>query len=158
MPTAVPAPTSAPTQLPAQAAARPDAMGKDMFLKLLVAQMKYQDPMAPADGNAFVAQSSQLALVERLEELASSTAKVLAAEQSQAAAGLLHHHVAWTDEEGAEHTGVVTTIRFSTDGPQLVVGGDTFPLAAVTRVGGASPVVPPAPAAPPAATNPPEEG
>lgn len=153
MPTAVSAPASAPTQVPTQATPRPDAMGKDMFLKLLVAQMKYQDPMAPADGNAFVAQSSQLALVERLEELASSTAKVLAAEQSQAAAGLLHQDVAWTDENGVEHAGVVTTIRFSTDGPQLVVGDDTFPLSAVTRVGGASPTTPLTNAA-----NPPEEG
>ena len=39
------------------------------FLKLLVAQMKYQDPMNPAQGADYIAQTAQFTVVEKLEEL-----------------------------------------------------------------------------------------
>jgi len=43
-----------------------DASGKDMFLKLLVEQLKNQDPMNPQDGAQFVAQLAQFNSVEQL--------------------------------------------------------------------------------------------
>ncbi len=39
---------------------------KDMFLKLLVAQLKNQDPLAPQDGTAFVAQLAQFNSLDQL--------------------------------------------------------------------------------------------
>jgi flagellar basal-body rod modification protein FlgD len=36
-----------------------------MFLKLLVAQMRNQDPMNPADGTQFVAQLAQFSQLEQ---------------------------------------------------------------------------------------------
>lgn len=38
---------------------------KDMFLKLLVVQLKNQDPMSPADGTQFVAQLAQFTQLEQ---------------------------------------------------------------------------------------------
>ncbi len=43
--------------------------GQDTFLKLLVAQLKYQDPMNPTDGTAFIAQTAQFTTVEKLNEI-----------------------------------------------------------------------------------------
>lgn len=43
-----------------------DAMGKDEFLKLLVAQMKHQDPLNPMDGQEMAAQLAQFTSVEQL--------------------------------------------------------------------------------------------
>ena len=37
------------------------------FLKLLVAQLKYQDPLSPQDGAAFVAQLAQFAALEQVD-------------------------------------------------------------------------------------------
>lgn len=49
-------------------------VNKDTFLRLLVAQLKNQDPLNPADGTAFVAQLAQLTQLEQTiamkEELA----------------------------------------------------------------------------------------
>ena len=55
------------------------ATGKDTFLKLLVEQLKNQDPMNPQDGGQFVAQLAQFNSLERLisidERLGQLTAK-----------------------------------------------------------------------------------
>ncbi|HET8548632.1 MAG TPA: flagellar hook capping FlgD N-terminal domain-containing protein [Bryobacteraceae bacterium] len=39
--------------------------GKDTFLKLLVAQIRHQDPLAPADGIQFVSQLAQFSGLEQ---------------------------------------------------------------------------------------------
>jgi flagellar basal-body rod modification protein FlgD len=42
------------------------AMGKDEFVKLLITQMKNQDPMNPMDGKDLAAQLAQFSSVEQL--------------------------------------------------------------------------------------------
>ena len=41
-------------------------MGKNEFLKLLVAQLRNQDPLAPSDGKEMAAQLAQFSSVEQL--------------------------------------------------------------------------------------------
>lgn len=45
------------------------AIGKQDFLKLLVAQLRNQDPMSPMDGSEFAAQLAQFSTVEQLIEI-----------------------------------------------------------------------------------------
>jgi flagellar basal-body rod modification protein FlgD len=47
-------------------------MGKDAFLKILMTQLKYQDPMDPMKPNEFMGQLSQLTQVEQLTNIAST--------------------------------------------------------------------------------------
>lgn len=42
------------------------ALGKEEFLKLLISQLKNQDPMSPMDGQEFAAQLAQFSSVEQL--------------------------------------------------------------------------------------------
>ena len=42
---------------------------KDMFLKLLVAQVKNQDPLNPADGTQFLAQLAQFSSLEQMIDM-----------------------------------------------------------------------------------------
>jgi flagellar basal-body rod modification protein FlgD len=44
---------------------------KDMFLQLLVAQLKYQDPENPADGTQFVTQLAQFSQLEQATQMVS---------------------------------------------------------------------------------------
>lgn len=46
-----------------------DQMNQQTFLKLLVAQLQYQDPSKPMDSSQFIAQTAQFTVVERLNAL-----------------------------------------------------------------------------------------
>ena len=112
----------------------PKAVGKDMFLKLLVAQLKYQNPMEPVDSSQFMAQTAQFTMVETMQEMAARTEALIVGEASQRAAGLLGRQVSYTDNTGAVQTGVVTGTRFFSDGPVLLIGSAQVSLADVREV------------------------
>mgnify|MGYP003343091163 CR=1 FL=1 len=52
-------------------------LGKDEFMKLLMAQMSNQDPLQPQDGQAFVAQLAQFSNLEQLQSANQSLQSLL---------------------------------------------------------------------------------
>ena len=130
-----PPPTAGPTDN-ATTQLDPKAVGKDMFLKLLVAQLKFQNPMEPVDSSQFMAQTAQFTMVEKLQALAAQTDVLVAGEASQRAAGLLGSQVTYVDGSGAEQKGVVTGTKFGPDGPVLKLspGGAGVPPGNTTEV------------------------
>lgn len=48
------------------------AMDKDAFLQLLVAQMRYQDPLQPTTNTEYVAQYAQFSQVEQMQNMSAS--------------------------------------------------------------------------------------
>jgi flagellar basal-body rod modification protein FlgD len=46
-----------------------NVLGKDDFLKMMIAQLKNQDPMNPMDGTAFTAQLAQFSSLEQLQNV-----------------------------------------------------------------------------------------
>ena len=47
-------------------------MGKDAFLQLLVAQMKYQDPLEPTSNTEFISQYATFSQVEQMQNMAAT--------------------------------------------------------------------------------------
>ena len=126
-------PTASPTA-GATTQLDPKTIGKDTFLKLLVAQLKFQNPMEPVDSSQFMAQTAQFTMVEKLQALAAQTDALVAGEASQRAAGLLGRQVTYVDGSGVEQKAVVTGTKFGADGPVLKVGSTEISLSDVREV------------------------
>lgn len=109
-------------------------LDENVFLKLLVAQMKYQDPTNPTDPAQFLTQTAQFTVVEKLSELSDLNRKVLDASNAQSATSMLGRTVTYTDASGASRSGVVTATSFGSQVPSLTVGGVTVELDKVTAV------------------------
>jgi flagellar basal-body rod modification protein FlgD len=133
--TAPPTPTAGPADGATSQIDAQTTLGKDAFLKLLVAQLQYQNPMEPVDSSQFMAQTAQFSMVEKLEAMAAQTDALVAGEASQRAAGLLGRQITYLDDSGASQTGVVTGTRLGSDGPVLLLGDTTeVPLSGVREV------------------------
>ena len=113
---------------------RSDQMGKDTFLQLLVAQMRYQDPGNPTSTTEFMSQTATFTQVEKLEEIASQNASLLALQRSLSAGALVGHSVSWTAEDGTTRTGTVSSVRFAGDEPSAVIDGAEVPLGRLTEI------------------------
>jgi flagellar basal-body rod modification protein FlgD len=61
--------SAADTGSVAAPAAKPDALGKDAFLSLLVTQLQHQDPLDPQDNSEFLAQLAQFTSLESLQQI-----------------------------------------------------------------------------------------
>ncbi|MDR3091292.1 MAG: hypothetical protein LBU36_03700 [Clostridiales bacterium] len=55
-----------------------DSLDKNAFLRLLVTQMQYQDPMNPVDDKQFLAQMAQFSALEQMQNLSATNAKAQA--------------------------------------------------------------------------------
>ena len=118
----------------ASTASKGRALDQDTFLKLLVAQLKYQDPSKPADSTQFLAQTAQFTQVEKLGQLLDSQASMLSAQLMAGASNLVGRTVTYLDAVGAEVTGVVTSATLGGSDPTLKVGDTDVQLSKVKEV------------------------
>jgi flagellar basal-body rod modification protein FlgD len=122
--------TTAPKATPASPTVdRPDQMGKDVFLKLLVAQMKYQDPSNPASSSEMMAQTATFAQVEKLDVLATQNGALLVLQEHSAAGAMVGRSVTYTDTTGASVTGKVSSVRLASGTSEAVAVVDGKPIA-----------------------------
>jgi flagellar basal-body rod modification protein FlgD len=115
---------------------RPDQMGKDTFLKLLVAQMRYQDPGNPVDSSQMMSQTATFSQVEKLEQLVAQNASMLVLQGSATAGSLVGRSATYTDTTGASKTGTVTSVRLASGDNEAValIGGVAVPVGRLTEI------------------------
>ena len=105
------------------------SLGKDDFLKLLVAQLQAQDPLAPMEGQEFASQLAQFSSLEQLtnvnSNLEASQAFDLAMSNS-AALALIGKNIDAPGNTIDLKSGEVETLSFSLDGGAAEVGIDIF--------------------------------
>lgn len=107
---------------------------QDTFLQLLVAQLKYQDPMNPTDSSAFMAQNAQFQALSAMQDVSNGVQQMLTLQMSFGSAAMIGRQVSWTDASGATKSGVATGVNYSATGPVLTVGDTDVPIASVTAV------------------------
>ena len=134
---AVPTPLSGMTTREApQSTDANSELGQDAFLKLLVAQLKYQDPLNPADGAEFLAQTAQFTMVEKLADLEAQGQSTVTSQQQMQAAQLVGRQVTYVDSTGNLVEGVVESAEYTPDGQSLTIGGQAVELDNITKVVG----------------------
>ena len=125
---------------PAQpAAAQPTGheIDKDLFLKLLVTQLKYQDPLSEQqDIGDMITQLTLFTLVEQVTAMQQTLDSQKDSSDSAMVLGLLNKEVTLEDENGFIIEGVVSAVSFVGQRPYLTVNGYEYPFSNVIRVEG----------------------
>jgi flagellar basal-body rod modification protein FlgD len=138
------------------------SLDKNAFLKLLVAQLKYQNPMDPSDPTQFMAQTAQFTMVEKLENMDATTQVTNTNQRLALATGLIGKQVTYNSGTDGMKTGLVGSARVTTDGTLLKIGTTEITLDMIDTVAAApvapTPVVTPTPVVPPTPVTTTESG
>jgi flagellar basal-body rod modification protein FlgD len=110
------------------------ALDGNTFLQLLVAQLKYQNPLSPTDPTQFMSQTAQFTQVEKLESIAAQSVQMLASQRSTEAIGMLGQQIVAAGPDGKDVTGIVTGLRLTSTGPVLQVNGKDIALTDIKEV------------------------
>lgn len=101
-------------------------MGKDDFLKLLVAQLKNQDPMAPSTDQEWIGQMAQFSQLEQASNTAKDTSRIANQLGHAGALGLIGRSVTYYDVDKNPVTGVVEQVDMAADGKAtLTIAGQS---------------------------------
>ncbi len=110
-------------------------LDREAFLKLLVAQLKYQDPSSPMDASAMISQSSQLTMVDKLDEMADMLTLSATTNQLMLAGSVVGKQITFTDPDGAQQSGVVASVRFNNGQLVLSIPNWDVPMGSVESIG-----------------------
>ncbi|MDY7103138.1 MAG: flagellar hook capping FlgD N-terminal domain-containing protein [Actinomycetota bacterium] len=116
---------------------------QDTFLELLVAQMRYQNPLQPMDGQEFLNQAAQFATVERLQSVLEAQNQAVAYQRVILSNSMIGKQALGVDEFGNPVDGRVDGVHYDQGQPFLVVDGARVPLDYVETIGeGVAPTPP----------------
>lgn len=99
-------------------------LGKDDFLKLLVAELKYQDPMDPMKDRDFIAQMAQFSSLEQMQNLNKNfelMAQFNLLTFSFNTISIIGKEIVYEDDSGQTCNGIVTGVNFSEAVPSIIV-------------------------------------
>lgn len=109
-------------------------IGSDGFMRLLVAQLQYQNPLEPSDPSDMMLQTAQLAQLDATNQMVELQQRNFGLQQAVMAAGMVGSEVVATDTDGLAVTGVVDAVRYTVVGPVLEVDGREVALGEVTEL------------------------
>ena len=92
-------------------------MGKDDFLKLLVGQLRHQDPMNPMEDKDFMGQMAQFSQLEQMTNVASTL-------RNERAFSLIGREVSYNNKETGElKSGTVEKVSIEAGKTTLTIAG-----------------------------------
>ena len=113
-------------------------MDSEVFMKLLVTQLRTQDPSAPMDTNQMISQTTQLSMMEKMTELSTTSTENFSLQMRIAAAAIVGKQVSYSDAAGVSHTGTASSVSFVGSVPQVKVGGVDVALDSISGITSAS--------------------
>lgn len=126
--------TSSSSEVPSAA-----QLSQDDFMRILLAQLQFQDPLKPMDNQEFVTQLAQFTSLQQTQEMNDKLGSLLTAQASMQSVGLLGRTIDVTSDTGST-TGRVTALSFTSGSPRLTLQTTTgsvvadITLASITAV------------------------
>lgn len=121
-------------------------LNKDDFLKLLIAQLKHQDPMSPMDNNQFMDQLVQFSSLEQMSNMATAVEELKESmvilnsqsllTQGAAMIGKEVTGIISTGEDGEteEITGVITSVKWADGSLKVMVGEKALAMEEIVEI------------------------
>src|ERR671917_889856 len=111
---------------PAATTSKQDAsfMGKEDFLKLLIAQLKNQDPSNAQDMESMTQQMTQFSMLEQLTNMNEATQTSNVSLARTHAIELLGKTVTYMAADGTVKEGLVEHVDTTASAPRLTIGGE----------------------------------
>ncbi|MGM7720375.1 flagellar hook assembly protein FlgD [Metabacillus sp. Hm71] len=101
------------------------SLGKDEFLKILMAQLQHQDPLNPMEDKEFIAQMAQFSSLEQTTNMANMLERFLTTQTQGESilkySEMIGKHVEWMNAEEQTGGGIVKAIKQSETGIMLVL-------------------------------------
>jgi flagellar basal-body rod modification protein FlgD len=132
-------------------------LDKDAFLKLLFAQLKYQDPLQPTSNEEFIATTAQFTAVEKLTELAKQGSSAALITALSSASSLLGRSVT-ANRDGETITATVERSQVTAGEVVLITDQGPIRLDQIVGIGPAQPATTAPPATDPGDTQPADPG
>jgi len=97
-----------------------NGLGMEDFLKILLTQLTFQDPLKPMDNQEFMAQMAQFTSLEQTQQLNGKLDALLSTQAALQSVGLIGRTVDITTESGSV-TGTVASLSLAGSAPALSV-------------------------------------
>jgi len=110
-------------------------LGRDAFMKILVAQLRHQDPTKPLEDREFISQMAQFSSLEQMQRMNNEIRTMLSSTKSSEAYALLGRTVdAYNQTTGKKVSGPVQSVKHGADSITLVVGNEEINLKDISAV------------------------
>ena len=109
-------------------------LSQDDFLKLLVVQMKSQDPLNPKQDTEFIAQMTQFSALEQSKAMQKDIAGLRGDQELLQADALIGRSVTLYDGKAVVAAGVVSSVDVVDGTPKIVVNGKQYTMNQVLSI------------------------
>lgn len=126
-------------------------LGKDDFLKILITELKYQDPLSPMDSKESIAQMASFSALEQMQNLNKSfdnmansiTNQLMPSIMLQQASSMIGREVAYinpdikegTPEDEFILTGMINSVVVMEGRPVFIIGNHKVPFDEIVELG-----------------------
>ena len=119
-------------------------LDKEAFLKLLLTELKYQDPIEPVKDKEFISQMANFSALEQMTNLNSSfdklssslNAGILPGLVMQQSIAMVGREVVYADpDSGASSTGIISSVIFREGTPYYVIDDKEITMNSISRLG-----------------------
>lgn len=108
-------------------------LGKNDFLNILAAQLKYQDPMEGSDNAQYIAQLAQFSSLEQMSNI-SEGIQEMKDSQNLLFAGMLIGKSVDVNDSDSVVSGIVESIKLSGSSMKVVIGGVSYDASSIVQI------------------------